>query len=423
MKRIPTAALATAILAGAAVAAAPPAVAKKKEEAPAGPQLSPAFGAAFQKAKAAFAAKDDAAAEAATVEAEGLAKTDDEKFYAAIMRYELNAGRVQAKAQGTNGVYDPASLVAPLDAILASPKLPATMVAGFAYERGRIAFLQKKYPLAIQNLTRARDAGSTEPNLVLLLAESKIQGGDAPGAMADLESYFASGKSMTDDQYRYAIAHANQANMHADTVKWLQRWVAAMPSARTWHDALSFYGFSQKPLVALDKFQMLDLFRLMRQTHALADQAGYETFAQRLFNAGLPDETKSVIDEGKASGKLPAASTVNSLGTAAAGQIATPAALAALATRSAASSNGQLAQQTADVYLGRGDHAKAIALYRQALAKGGVNADQVNTDLGIALALAGDKAGAKAAFDLVNTPPRGEIARFWAIWLDHPPTS
>lgn len=423
MKSISTAAFAMTMLAGAAaIVAAPAATAKKKEEAPAGPQLSPAFGAAFTKAKAASAAKDDAAFEAAVIEAEGLAKSDDEKFYAAVVRYQLDAGRVQARAQGTNGAYDPSSLAAPLDVLLASPKLPPNLVAQFAYERGRIAYLQKQYKVAVDNLNRARAAGSTEPNLVLLLADSKEKAGDVAGAMAEFDTYYASGKPMTDDQFRYAISHANQANMHGETVKWLQRWVTATPTAKTWHDALSFYGFSQKPLVALDKYQTLDLLRLMRQTHALADQNSYEVFAQRLFNAGLPDETKAVIAEGRASGRLAASSAANSLSASASGQIASPAALTALSNKAAASPKGDLSQQTADVYLGRGDYEKAIALYRQSLAKGGVNADQVNTDLGIALALSGDKAAARAAFDLVKTSPRAEIAGFWTVWLDHPPT-
>ncbi|MBN8807455.1 MAG: hypothetical protein J0I47_04350 [Sphingomonas sp.] len=424
MKRISTAALAAAMLAGgAAVVAAPPAFAKKKEEAPAGPQVSAAFGAALNSAKAAFVAKDDTASEVAVVQMESLAKSDDEKYYAQLARYELNANRAAAKAQGTNGVYDPSTVVGPLDALLANPKLPADKVAGYAYERGRLAYLQKQYKVAIDNLNRAKAAGSVDPNLPLLLVDAKQHAGDNSGALSELDAYYASGKPMTEDQYKYAFAHAAQANLRGDTVKWLQRWVAGIPTSKSWRDALSYYGYSQKPVVTLDKYQTIDLLRLMRQTHALADQYTYEAFAQRLFNSGLPDEAKAVVDEGRANGKIPAGSPAIATGTAAANQISSASALAALATKAGASANGQLSQQTADVYLGRGDYAKAVELYRQSLTKGGVNADQVNTDLGIALALSGDKVGAKAAFDLVKTAPRSDIAGFWSTWLDHPPTS
>ncbi len=51
----------------------------------------------------------------------------------------------------------------------------------------------------------------------------------------------------------------------------------------------------------------------------------------------------------------------------------------------AAAPNGKPASRTADAYLGYGDNAKAIELYKLALTKGGVDNDEVNTRLGIAL--------------------------------------
>ena len=55
--------------------------------------------------------------------------------------------------------------------------------------------------------------------------------------------------------------------------------------------------------------------------------------------------------------------------------------------------------------------------------KGGVDADTVNTRLGIALANSGDKAGAQAAFDTVKTEPRPGIAGLWLAYLASPPTA
>ncbi len=74
------------------------------------------------------------------------------------------------------------------------------------------------------------------------------------------------------------------------------------------------------------------------------------------------------------------------------------------------------AASTADVYLGQGTYAKAAELYRTALTKGGVNADEVNTRLGIALARSGDKAGAQTAFAAVQGTPRAGIAALWNTW-------
>ena len=74
MKRISTAVLGAALVTGmAGLTIATPAIAKKKEEAK-GPSYTQAVALAANKAKAAFAAKDMAAAEAATAEAEAAVK-------------------------------------------------------------------------------------------------------------------------------------------------------------------------------------------------------------------------------------------------------------------------------------------------------------------------------------------------------------
>ena len=67
--------------------------------------------------------------------------------------------------------------------------------------------------------------------------------------------------------------------------------------------------------------------------------------------------------------------------------------------------------------------AKAASFYRVALQKGGVDADEINTRLGIALARSGDKAGAKAAFGSVQGTARSGIAALWTAYVDAAPTA
>ena len=76
----------------------------------------------------------------------------------------------------------------------------------------------------------------------------------------------------------------------------------------------------------------------------------------------------------------------------------------------------------ADGHLSYGEYAKAVTLYRSALTKTGVDADTVNTRLGISLAMSGDKEGARAAFQAVKGP-RAEIAALWIAYLDAPQTA
>jgi hypothetical protein len=56
-------------------------------------------------------------------------------------------------------------------------------------------------------------------------------------------------------------------------------------------------------------------------------------------------------------------------------------------------------------------------MYKLALQKGGVDAAEVNTRIGIALARSGDKAGAEAAFNAVQTGKRADLVKFWLAHL------
>jgi Flp pilus assembly protein TadD len=57
-------------------------------------------------------------------------------------------------------------------------------------------------------------------------------------------------------------------------------------------------------------------------------------------------------------------------------------------------------------------------LFRLAQKKGGIDADTVQTRLGIALARLGQKDAAREAFKAVTGAERKEIANFWLLYLD-----
>ena len=419
MKRISTAALAAAIIV-TGIGATPAAFAKdKKEEQPKGPQLSKPVFDAVNGAKDAITKKDYATAEPLVVQAETAAKTDDEKYYAQLMRYALVAGKADAAA-GPNGVLDVKSMIAPLDALIANPKTPAAQLPSFEYTRAQIAYDQKDWARAVALFKSAKAHGSTEAKLDYYLAQAQASSGDSSG----LEALANSGTVQPEEFYRTATARALAANQRAQAIQWLNRWAAAYPTARTWNTVLGNYAFGRTPIAKLDKRTTLDLLRLMRQTKALADASYYEEYAQNAFDTGLPDESKAVIAEGKATGKIVGNgnSVVQTLNQNANAQVASEGSFDGLDKKAAASPTGALSAQTGDAYFSKGDYAKAVALYRQALTKGVANTDEVNTHLGIALALSGDKAGAKAAFGLVKTAPRSELASFWLTWIDHPVT-
>ncbi|WP_338504289.1 hypothetical protein V6R86_10095 [Sphingomonas kaistensis] len=169
-----------------------------------------------------------------------------------------------------------------------------------------------------------------------------------------------------------------------------------VPSGKNWRNAIKISEQSMS-LSAADK---LDLFRLQRATSSFEGEGDYFPYVDALLTRGLPGEAKAVLDEAFAAGKLDRnKSTWSEL-------------YKSAASRDAADKS----TPNADVYLGRGDYAKAAAAYRAQVAKGGAGADLANLRLGIALARSGDTAGATAALNAVQGPRAG-IAQLWLAYL------
>jgi tetratricopeptide (TPR) repeat protein len=413
--------LAAALLAGVGgLAVATPAIAKdSKKDAKAGPSYSPEFIKAAGPAQAALKGTDVAAMQSAVAAAEAAAKTDDDKYAVAHMRVQVVQTQMKADPQADQSVLAPT-----LQSLVDNPKTPATEKAQLYFFLGQFADKKRDYATALRDYGQAQTLGYNEPQLPLIIAQTRIASGDVAGGTADfgkvVDTAEASGKPAPEAYYRYALGQSMNAKNKAQSLVWLKRWLSAYPTSKNWHDALTIYGLQQGSLATLDRDQTIDLLRLMRSTKSL-DQYGYEEYADKVLKAGLPDEAKTVIAEGRASGKIPAAGS-NATGILADANksIALEGSLTTLSTRARASATGALASQTADAYLGKGDYAAAIPLYQLALTKGGVKTEQVNLHLGTALALSGDKSGAKAAFGAVTSAPNADIAQFWVLSLDHP---
>jgi tetratricopeptide (TPR) repeat protein len=430
MKSISRAAIAASLMAGVAgfALSAPAAAKDKKEEAkPAALKLSKEVQGPASAAQKALAAKDYATATTSLTAAQAGAKTDDDRYIVAALQLQMEATKIQ-DARAADQPVNEEGLKAPLDALIANPKTPATDLPKYNYQRGIMAVNAKDTAGALAFFQRAQQLGYNDPNLSLQMVKLKMDAGDVAGGAAELEKAIdaqtAAGQKPSEELYRYAIAKTNQKKMGPQTAGWIKRYVVAYPSPKTWRDGLVTYGMTQSSAVTLDKAQKVDLYRLMRATKALADQYDYENYAQWTYDMGLPYETKAVLTEGKANGKIPASSaSANDLLRVANQAIATEGSLAPVEAKAKAGANGRIALNTGDAYLGMGNYAKSIELYRVALEKGGVDADTVNTHLGIALANSGDKAGAKTAFAAVKGAPRADIASLWTIYLDNPPTA
>lgn len=445
MVTLSKAARAAILMLGASVIAMPVAASakEKKETPPAGPQLSPEFRKAAVPAETALRANreklkasptadisaDVAAAEPLVAAAEAAAKTEDDQYYKQVFRLQIEDQKNQAAAKGDVAIYQQreGSLVEPLKALVANPKTSPADKGLYTNRLGEIAYGAKNYAEAARLFEQAQATGYTNPNLALNIVRSRAEGGDVAGGLAAMkkliEAEQAAGRKAPEAWYLYARSKTNQAKMTTELLEWSRLWVAAYPTEKNWREALVYYAFAGP--YKLDKRERIDVFRLLRAAKALGDQNDYAEYAQNLVDVGLPQEAKAVIEEGRAVGKVPATGGPNGATyTDVVAALKQEGPLDGLVKKAMASPNGLTAAATGDAYLGAGNYARALELYAIAQQKGGLTKpEEVAMHVGIAQALAGNKAAAKTTFQSIKTAPRNEIANFWMLWLDSAPTA
>lgn len=393
------------------VGTAPATVFAAKEKPAEAPKmtLSKEFRAAAGPAQAALKA-NPAGADAAVTTAEAAATTADDKFVAAQLRLQVGGA-------AKNQVMQQKAVLAMLASGSELGKAEAPRLNFYA---GQFAYSANDFPMAIKYLSEADRLGYTGTNqdALLLLAESHFKSNNIPVGLGFVDRAIAAsaatGAKAPEAWYARASSVAYKAKLFSDSAKWTRAQVKAYPTVDNWRSALVVYRDGAQR----DGNLNLDIFRLMRLTKSLAGERDYYEFASLATERGLPGEAKSIIDEGMASGAIPANSrALNELRGMATSKIAgDQASLATTERQASASSTGKVASATGDAYLAYGQDAKAIALYKLALGKGGVDVDAVNTRMGIALLRSGDKEGARTAFTAVKGA-RADIAAFWLLWL------
>jgi len=416
MKQVSIAALVLAMTLGSV--AAMPARAKDKpaKEAPIKP--SEAIVKAAQVIQPALTKKDFATAKPAIEAVAPQVQNDDDKNI--VGSWFVTIGQ---------GMSDEASLSKGVDLMLASGKAPPESVKQLAFVQGQFAYQAKDYPKAQAAMEQAIAAGNTDENAIPILIESISHQGQRAKAIQTLIDAVAKRKAAGQPvpvswyQRGYAMAYDIKqtdpayATTRQAGIELSKSWVGAYPTADVWHDVILLYQISAPQ----DADTKVDIYRLQLAAKALRGGPDYLEYAESVY-LRYPGEAKAVLDAGVSKGVLNMtgnrnATEINQIVTA---KIpADKASLVASDKSSRAAANGRAAASTADAYLGYGEYAKAIDLYNVALGKGGVDANVINTRIGIALLRSGDAAGAKAAFAKV-TGPRKDMADFWTILIDHP---
>lgn len=380
---------------------------KDKEEKAAQPQLSPDVLPLAAEAQKKLQAGDGPGALAQLNQAAPLAKTPDDKFILGSLMIDAG-GRIPDLAVQRRGV----------DMALESGKVPPTEVGKYHFFAGQFASAAGENDKAIEQFTAAQQKGYTDQKLPILLANSYLKA-KRPEGVAMLkqavQAEVTAGRKPDENWLLVGRSEAYRGNQPAEAAWWSRELIKAYPTPKNWRDGLLIYRDSAK----LDGQADLDVLRLMRVTKALSGTGDFVEYATVANDRGLPGEVKKVIDEGRASGALTGENaTTKELYTLASGKTkADYASLAGDEKASAGAKDGRTANATADAYVGYGEYAKAIPLYQMALTKGGVDANTVNTRLGIAMALSGNKAGAKEAFAKV-TGVREGVADYWELYCD-----
>lgn len=408
-------------LGGAVLLTAPAVAAEKKADQPS-LKPSPAFVKIYVEADKATKAKDFAGAETQIAAAEATATTPDDKYLAGSLWLNLGLGK-QDEALQRKGV----------EQMLASGKASQADVAKFSFFAGQFALKTKDFDPAIKYFNDSIAAGyaGSSPNVMLAEAyfgkayqnvsgnqlapagkQLAIQGLASLKKAIDIQT--AAGQPVEGGWYTRGFQMSALASA-PDAAFWSSQALKADPKPENWRIALRSYQDGHRTIT---RDENLDLLRLMAATGALKDAYSYQEYSDALLKGGLFGEAKSVIDAGRAAGNLSGTQLSDVYKIASDGIPSDKASLASSEAAAAKASTGKIAASTASAYMGYGNYAKAVSLYRLALQKGGVDANEVNTRIGIALAKSGDNAGAKAAFATVTTPgARKDIADFWQVWL------
>lgn len=385
-------------------------------------QLSRAEREALNSLRTAAAGTDRAAQDSALTAARAAASSVDARYATASLAYQIARSRGDARGMNTAA-----------DEMLAT-NLPqgAERAALLASQVSR-AYSANDLQRADRLLAQMVEAQPDNPAVLADHGQFKARMGDRPASVALFQRALAAqravGQPAPESWYQRALAVAVDGRLMPQSAALGRELVVNYPSAMNWRDALLALRVGEPPRPAggapapppADPALDLDLRRMARAAEALAGERDYLEFAQALTRASLAGEAKAVLDEGVSRNMLdPAEPLVRQQLTAVTARAAQErAGLAALRTRAMA---GDAAAMIAagDAHFGNGQYLPAAELYRAALQRGAADPALVNTRLGAALALGGQRAGAEAAFGAV-TGPRAGLAGYWTAWLARRP--
>jgi hypothetical protein len=411
MKLVSTLAVAAALAAGSLALQPALAAPKKDAAAPAAAapaarkyNLSPEAKKPLTDLQNAVTKKDEAAYPAALAAAQAAAKTTDDKYILAKLTLQ--------HAEQAN---DAPARIAAYQAVLASGGSDAAETQLINHNLSILAANSGNWALVESVLTPMVQANPNDVDNNINLARAKLELKKNAEALPLLQRAIqvteAAGKPAPEAWYRNALGIAYQTHNDAAVAQMNAALIKNYPSGDNFKNALAIYRGSGRMPVGAE----LDILRLTRAS-GVAARNDYLALASTADQLNLPGEVKSALDEGRSKSVLTAADGAQMYTANSAKIAADRSSLGADEAKARAGGTGRLALNIGNSYFGYGDYAKAAEMYRIAAQRSDVEASLANLRLGEALALAGQRAAADAAFQTV-TGPRAELAGLWRTWL------
>lgn len=347
--------------------------------------------------------KDWASLSAKVAAAQAAASTKEDRYL---------IGSLQLRAAATQN--DSGAFSAALETIAQTGIVSSSTLASLYGNLAGTYIDNKQYPQAVAAYQKGTALDPANLDMLKYMAEAQAAAGQKAEAVATfqrvIQARSTAGQKPDEDLIKRAVGTAYDAKLPV-AAELARQWVTAYPSPNSWSNALAIYANTTQT----DAEARLDIYRLLQATGALNNSLAYEQYVVAALDLKNYNEAQAALDAGIAAKLIdPARPDFKEIAASVRGR---PKATAGdLATASKEAVNGMALLRIGDRYYAMGDYAKAVDAYRIASAKPDVDKGLANLHIGMALARAGDKAGATAALNAV-TGPRSDIAKYWLLYV------
>lgn len=310
-----------------------------------------------------------------------------------------------------------------MEMMLASGQVPVENQGQYNFVAYQLANSLSQYDKARQYAEAAIQhnftTGDITPSMLrVVVAETYFSENRIPEGLDYLQKAIntrkANGQPVDQTWYTRGLGIAYREAVRPQVYQFVAEWVVDFPSITNWRDAVNI----ARNLEDYEPAEMLDLMRLGYTLDTFENKQAYIDYVEAADPRRLPKEVEKVIKQGYASGRVSKDDMflADALKMAT-GRISADNAELPTLERDARSGNAGLRTVVAagDTFLNYAEYAKAEEFYAKAAGMAGVDANLVNTRLGISQALQGKYAAAQTALAAVKGK-REPLAMLWSAY-------